>query len=101
MDVAVTVARGLDLLPHLEALGVVGRHRAREHELGVGDLLAHGLERLDDTDRVLPRVVAAHLAHDRTLRVDAVLLADLVHERIGSSRFFTDSGSMHGGAVMM
>ena len=55
-------------LPDLEALGVVGGHRAREHELRVGHLLAHDAERLDDADRVLPRVVAAHLAHDRPVR---------------------------------
>ena len=76
-------ARLLDLLPDLEALGVVGGHRAGEHQLRVGDLLAHDLERLDDADRVLPRVVPADLAHDRAVRVDAVLLADLADERIG------------------
>ena len=83
VDVLVVAARRLDLLPDLEALGVVGGHRAREHELRVRHRLAHGLERLDHADRVLPRVVPADLADDRPVRVDPVLLADLVHERVG------------------
>ena len=52
-------------LPDVEALGVVGGHRAREHELRVGNSLAHDAERLDHADRVLPRVEPADLAHDR------------------------------------
>ena len=49
-------------LPVVEPLGVVGRHRTREHELRVGNSLAHDAERLDHADRVLPRVEPAHLA---------------------------------------
>ena len=60
---------------------VVGRHRAREHELRVGHPLAHDAERLDHADRVLPRIEAADLAHDRTVHVDAVLAGELLAER--------------------
>ena len=35
VDVAVAGACGLGVLPDLEPLGVVGRHRARQHELRV------------------------------------------------------------------
>ena len=75
VDVGVAGARVVGELPVVEALGVVGRHRAREHELHVGNSLAHDAVRLDDADRVLPRVEPAHL-HDRAGRAgDAVLLA--------------------------
>ena len=50
-------------------------------ELGVGHLLAHDAERLDDADRVLPRVETADLAHDRPVDVDAVLARELLAER--------------------
>ena len=68
VDVAVAGARGLGVVPHPEALGVVGGHRAGEDELRVGHALAHDPERLDHADRVLPRVEAADLAHDRPVR---------------------------------
>ncbi len=38
-------------------------------------------ERVDHPDRVLPRVVAADLAHDRALRVHPVLAGELLAER--------------------
>ena len=69
------------LVPHAEPFGVVGGHRSREHELRVLHLLAHDPERVDHADRVLPRVEAAHLAHDRPVDVDAVLAHQLVAER--------------------
>ena len=68
VDVGVAGARLVGELPEVEALGVVGGHRAREHELRVGNLLAHDAERLDHADRVLPRVEAAHLHDERIVR---------------------------------
>jgi hypothetical protein len=47
----------------------------------VGHALAHDAERLDHSDRVLPRVEAADLADDRAVDVDAVLLGELLAER--------------------
>ena len=70
-------------LPVVEPLGVVGGHRTREHELGVGHVLAHQAERLDHADRVLPRVEAAHLHEQRIVGAHAVALAELLDERIG------------------
>ena len=87
-------------LPVVEALGIVGRHRTREHELHVGNSSRtiryasmtpigsfHGSNRLTCT-------------MSGSVDVDAVLLDDLVARTASArSRFFTDSGSMHGGAI--
>ena len=68
-------------------------------QLRVGDLLAHDAERLDHADRVLPRVEPAHLARrsDGAGRCRTACVISW-QNGIASSRFFTDSGSMHGGA---
>ena len=68
VDVGIAGARSVGELPVVEALGIVGGHRAREHELRSRELVAHDPERLDHADRVLPRIEAAHLHDERILR---------------------------------
>src|SRR5262249_58761781 len=80
VDVGIAGAFLLHLVPHPEPLGVIGGHRSRKKQLRVRDLLADDPKRTDDTDRILPRVVPAHLAHDRTTDVEPVLAAELFAE---------------------
>ena len=99
VDVRVAGARRVGQLPVVEALGVVGGHRAREHELRVRELLADDAERLDHADRVLPRVEPADL-HDERIAAARTPYCRTISSTNGRgiSRFFTESGSMHGGA---
>jgi hypothetical protein len=50
--------------------------------LEVRELLAHDPVRLDDADRILPRVEPADLHEERVVRAHTVLLDELVHERL-------------------
>ena len=64
------------LVEELPALGVVGRHRADQRQLGVGHLLGDDPVGVDHPDRVLPGVEARDLADQRPVGVDPELLAD-------------------------
>ena len=76
-DVRVAVGRVDCAVVVIPALWVVVGHRADEGELDAGVERAHGPPGLDHPERVLPRVEARDLGHERAAHVDAELVEDV------------------------
>ena len=94
-------ASRVDLFPHLEAFRVVGRHRTREDQLHVGDLLADKrYASMTPSGSFQGSYRLTWHSIGRSGSMPYCLTISRMNGA-GRSRFFTDSGSMHGGACTM